>query len=288
MIKKQIIIGAVVFLSGCGDKSIENVKETYLEFDPSQSISQALDHRRICEATKWESYKDSKDRNIVQYKCEIKNTESYFNSLVPQLANALEKKMKKLPIQEKVEYYDIVIDDLDPLKNDIRQCEHQIELNSQSIVKLENIVKYGEYKEDVEYAKNEISNIKSNIEECETKIKTTSVIIADIEANTLTQKKKLMDEAIIARNNLIAQKKKELIDSYQGIKVNEIYRWTVNDNGAILVFGGTETIKKDSNEPQIYSYSNLLESIRISYADNTDNFQVYRRTRRDLYLIDDL
>lgn len=288
MQKKTLIISGIFLLSGCGDKAIETVKETHLEFDQSQSISQALDHRKICEKTTWESYKDSKDRNIVQYKCEIKNTESFFDSLVPQLANALEKKMKNLPIPEQEAYYKVILEDLKPLNDKIYQYEHQIEQNSNETQDLENIVKHGEYERDIEYAKNEIKKLKLNTEECKTKIQAINLKIKNIESNGLTQKKEAMDAATIAHDKLTAQKTKELIDSYQGVKVNEIYRWAVNDNGAFLVFGGTETIKKNNNSHETYSYSNLLEAIRISYADNTDNYQIYRRTRRDIYFIDDL
>jgi hypothetical protein len=264
------------------------VKVAHLEFDPSQSVSQALDHRKICTNIKWESYKDSKDRNIVQYKCEISNTDSFFNSITPQLVWALQKSMKKELIPEKENYFKTMNTELQPLKDAQYNYSHKIELNLKEIESYSYDVEHSNYESDIEYAKNKIEEIKKDNNELQTKLDSANQEILSIENGKLVQQKELMDSAIAKHKHLIDQKSQELIDSYKGVKVYEIYRWTTNDNGIFLVYGGTETIRKNIEKPMIYSYSDLNKSLQISYSDNTDNYQIYRRTRQDLYLVNDL
>lgn len=285
---KHLFVSSVFLLSGCGDNAIETVKDSHLDIDPSLSISQALDHRKICETTSWESFKDQKERNIVQYKCEIKNTTSFFDSLIPDLTSALRKKMERVQTPEYAEYSRLRNEVWRPVYSEIFPYQQQIDSDARNIEDLEYSIEHGVDESDIAAAKSELQKLKMRVDENQKKLDEIEIKVKDIEDKQLAPQEKLVKDAAIAKEQLIEQKAKELAESFKGIKVFEIYQWSVNDNGIFLVYGGTETNKKDSKKPQVYSYSDLPSSLRISYSDSSDNYQMYRRSRRDMTLIDDL
>ncbi|MFQ0994288.1 hypothetical protein ACGH6Q_04550 [Gilliamella sp. BG2] len=72
--KKITIVLSVLILTACGDSSqVKQVKDyVYDNVDSTLTVGNALDNRNICNKTKWDSYKDERDRNIVEYTCEFK------------------------------------------------------------------------------------------------------------------------------------------------------------------------------------------------------------------------
>jgi hypothetical protein len=72
--KKITIVLSVLILTACGDSSqVKQVKDyVYDNIDSTLTVGNALDNRNICNKTKWDSYKDEQDRNIVEYTCEFK------------------------------------------------------------------------------------------------------------------------------------------------------------------------------------------------------------------------
>ncbi|OCG46496.1 hypothetical protein A9G35_05110 [Gilliamella sp. Choc5-1] len=72
--KKITIVLSVLILTACGDSSqVKQVKDyVYDNIDSTLTVGNALDNRNICNKTKWDSYKDERDRNIVEYTCEFK------------------------------------------------------------------------------------------------------------------------------------------------------------------------------------------------------------------------
>ncbi|QLF94882.1 hypothetical protein HW090_17510 [Pseudomonas sp. ABC1] len=70
---------AIAALTGC-DQDIESIKSSRLEFNDTYTIDQAFSNREICEHVTWTTKKDSRDRKLVQYRCEIKGASEYIRA----------------------------------------------------------------------------------------------------------------------------------------------------------------------------------------------------------------
>lgn len=68
-------------LTGCfGEDKIKEVKGlTYDNIDPTNTLGNALDTRKMCKETKWEAGKDERKREVVTYTCELTGYEVYFS-----------------------------------------------------------------------------------------------------------------------------------------------------------------------------------------------------------------
>jgi len=63
---------AAMTLAGCGNSDISKVKAMKLDIDPSYTVGQALGTRKVCDDESWDTFTDSRGRNIVEYRCVIK------------------------------------------------------------------------------------------------------------------------------------------------------------------------------------------------------------------------
>lgn len=78
MEKKYFLVGiCVLLMSGCGNRSIDAVKETYLDGKRTTTVANTLDNRSLCSSTKWGAYKDDKGREVVQYSCSFVGAKDY-------------------------------------------------------------------------------------------------------------------------------------------------------------------------------------------------------------------
>lgn len=109
---------ASLFLTACGDKNIELVKQQKLQSDNSFTIGQAYDNRPVCKDISWREYKDEKERTIVEYQCELKGVEEF----------------SKIQLAQKLQIIEIE-------KNaEIEQLKTDILLLKKKIPKLSNII----------------------------------------------------------------------------------------------------------------------------------------------------
>lgn len=75
MIQKYLSLSLLLFvLTGCDDsQQVNEVKDiVYAKLDKTIAVGNALNNRDICQKINWSSYKDNKDRNIVEYTCQLK------------------------------------------------------------------------------------------------------------------------------------------------------------------------------------------------------------------------
>ncbi|WP_422411690.1 MULTISPECIES: hypothetical protein [unclassified Endozoicomonas] len=72
--KKILLTSSIsIVLVGCGSP-IDTVQEHYLQLDKTLTIEQAFNNREVCEDYSWNDTEDSKGREIVEYKCFIKDS----------------------------------------------------------------------------------------------------------------------------------------------------------------------------------------------------------------------
>lgn len=71
-IKTAIPATIVLGLAGCGDNTIDAVKNEYIDSQQTTTLGQILDNRRLCDSVEWQSLTDSMDRDVVEYTCFIK------------------------------------------------------------------------------------------------------------------------------------------------------------------------------------------------------------------------
>lgn len=63
-------LALVTLLAGCFGGDIGKVKDSRMKGWPEFTVGQLLNKREACSKTEWESFKDTRDRKIVQYTCE--------------------------------------------------------------------------------------------------------------------------------------------------------------------------------------------------------------------------
>lgn len=77
-IKHWLPLSTFALLAGCFDNNIDTVREARFNMEPSFTIGQALDNRPLCQSHTWDEVQDSKNRTVVEYRCEIKGAREYF------------------------------------------------------------------------------------------------------------------------------------------------------------------------------------------------------------------
>lgn len=88
-IKHWLPLSTFALLAGCFDNNIDTVRETRFDMEPSFTIGQALDNRPLCQSHSWDEVQDSKNRTVVEYRCEIKGAREYFEKQFVSLSEKL-------------------------------------------------------------------------------------------------------------------------------------------------------------------------------------------------------
>jgi hypothetical protein len=68
-------------LTGCSS-DISTVKSQKFSYDPSLTIGQAFDNRKICQSVDWKELKDDRGRNVVEYRCTFKGVDEWMKKVV--------------------------------------------------------------------------------------------------------------------------------------------------------------------------------------------------------------
>jgi len=89
MLAKAFVTACVVGLAGCTDGDISRVKNMTFDVDPSYTVGQAFDHRKVCESVTWDTIKDERGRKVVEYRCSFKGVKDYIQSTAAARLNAL-------------------------------------------------------------------------------------------------------------------------------------------------------------------------------------------------------
>lgn len=75
-------------LAGCNE-SIDTVKNARLKVNEQYTVDQAFSNRDICDSVEWEVITDNRDRELVQYKCHIIGTETFYKTEYDRQKNNL-------------------------------------------------------------------------------------------------------------------------------------------------------------------------------------------------------
>ena len=71
---------ACIGLAACGSSSISKVKSSQISNGQAFTVGQAFDNRKVCAATSWDTHKDERNREIVEYRCELKDAPTYLKA----------------------------------------------------------------------------------------------------------------------------------------------------------------------------------------------------------------
>lgn len=88
-IKHWLPLSTFALLAGCLDNNIDTVREARFDMEPSFTIGQALDNRPLCQSHSWDEVQDSKNRTVVEYRCEIKGAREYFEKQFVSLSEKI-------------------------------------------------------------------------------------------------------------------------------------------------------------------------------------------------------
>lgn len=67
---------ASMALAGCGNSDISKVKAMKLDANPTYTIGQAFDNRKVCDSVAWDEITDTRARKLVEYRCTFKGVQS--------------------------------------------------------------------------------------------------------------------------------------------------------------------------------------------------------------------
>lgn len=86
MLRSSLLCSALaVLLAGCTSSEIKIVKESHLADYPTYLVGQAFDNRHACASIDWKSFKDDRERTVVEYTCQYKFAPEFYTGLVSQL-----------------------------------------------------------------------------------------------------------------------------------------------------------------------------------------------------------
>jgi len=80
---KMVIAICVVGLAGCTNSDVSKVKAMKLDLDPSFTIGQAFDNRKVCDSVKWDTISTPRGRKLVEYRCKLKDVKKSDLSMAP-------------------------------------------------------------------------------------------------------------------------------------------------------------------------------------------------------------
>ena len=66
----SLLVGLVLFVAGCSDRKVAEVKNGVLNFDKTLTVGEAFDNYKYCKNVKWESAETDNGRDFVQVTCD--------------------------------------------------------------------------------------------------------------------------------------------------------------------------------------------------------------------------
>ncbi|MEZ8288915.1 hypothetical protein [Vibrio sp. 10N.237.312.B06] len=105
------VLTTTLLLFGCGDNvadslqlepfSYINGENQLTQYEPSLTINQAFNHRKVCNEVEWQTFEDNRDRTVIEYRCNMDIPSQKFSNL---LAAELNKSADKLAQRNSSEY----------------------------------------------------------------------------------------------------------------------------------------------------------------------------------------
>lgn len=294
----SILSVATIALAGCGESHIEKVKGSYTGFDETLSLEQILDHRKLCREVEWTEFEDDKGRSVVEYKCSLNGTASYFENLMSSHIKTAESRYEEGIVNAKREYdtqyknIEYYLKEVEKYKlekvalekdlNEIKAIDSEMDdlwskhgLDEADGVSKKDWDKYkSELKQlDKKYPDIELSKIHFYLERQEN-------LLEGNDDKLRSAMQRIPDEIDIEDRytqslDYAKQLKNEMIGRAQGMydisDVYERYQWSFDkDNNPVYIYSGYEIVKSTGKEisQQVdfdtmfdYAYKNQVETI---------------------------
>ena len=228
-------------LAACGKSPTDIVKKSYIDEARTTTVANGLSQRALCKSTQWETFKDDKKRDLVQYKCTIVDGHDFLKEKRDEnLKKAIKDAELELAyaIKSRDDTKQKIADDYPTERDAIEQSQRRID-------KIQSLEKVGLRERDW------ISNIQATKDHFESILKTRrqdaqKQLAAAEQRITQAQKRNVpkdIEKSITARHPIYTD-------------TAEIFQWIVNGEGqAILTYGEIQALDDKGQEKTIMKYN---------------------------------
>lgn len=239
-----IAISFALGLSGC-HSNISRVKDMKLDADPSLTIGQAFDNRKICRSVEWKEFTDEQKRKVVEYACTM-------NGVDEAVAAYRKKKVQDLIHDMENQEGFKCLNPIDAAKQDLERDDFTLQ----------------HYKELMESAKNDTPD-RAAAEEKDLTSRIESI------ANEIDQGKARLDSLENVKSSCIASIEKDFKPRIENPmpgatkSIDEVFQWAVSNDGDVTsLFAGYRPTSL-TGETRNISYGSAVPVIIEVIARNT-------------------
>jgi hypothetical protein len=236
-----VVACSTIAISACSKSPVDIVKSSYIDGDRTTTVANGLGKRPLCKSIDWDSFKDGKDRIVVQYKCTIIDGEDF------------QKEMREDYLQRITEAAEqSVVSALRDRESAAKRIEEDFPYERNLIERAQrSIERIQALPEQRSLQRDQIMGLRFEIEEYERRL-----AVGRREAqNALTSS----EGAILAsqkRNNpeLLNKEAMARHPVYKG--TSEIFQWIVNAEGEpVLTYGEIQAKDTKGQEQTLMKYN---------------------------------
>lgn len=256
------VVGCVV-LAGCGNNAVNAVQESKFEQDPTFTIGQVLNNRKVCESVSWRAIKDDRNRTVVEYRCELKSSGELLRSTAKTYVNEEDQSFAAYlavldgNLQKKKEA-------MQKHKADLARIEgaaSEQELMSVLDLQMEGMTPEGQTLE--------IQRVKSE------RVASLSSLIAGDERDVASWE----GSQAQSRSQLAAEHQAKLQTAktlYAAKGAQELYQWVIDPDGnPVFAYGGYEILGDNGSTLQSVKYPYPAMYMEKAAANKARNFEEY-------------
>jgi len=105
-------LSSTLLLFGCGDNVVDslqqqtfsyiNGKNQLAQYEPSLTINQAFNNRKVCNDVEWQTFEDNRERTVIEYRCNMDiPSQKFFNLLKAELNKSADKVAQRISSEYK-------------------------------------------------------------------------------------------------------------------------------------------------------------------------------------------
>lgn len=98
-----VFVACAALLTGCSGSDVSRVKDSRMKSWPDFTVGQLLGKRKACSSTEWKSFKDTRDRTVVEYTCAYEPGKRFMQERSAQAVS--EEAAKPAKLQESQAFY---------------------------------------------------------------------------------------------------------------------------------------------------------------------------------------
>lgn len=273
MKKIFLVVPLSVALYGCQDDPIDIVKESKFPLDPTYTVEQVFENRKLCDSISWEDFENERGRITVEYRCSIKDTGDAAAKAYEEVMWHIEKQQKDQSIaQEKalkrylhdIEKVERLLDYAEDVINNPEDSSEQFDNFRKE--KEQNVFEIADSLWNIKCSKSQktvidnqcISSLKNWREEMHTKTEEIKYFIDNTDSRIENKKKALSDRLLKS--------------------ADQIFQWgIVKYDGKYspeLTYAGFEVLKY-SGEYKVHN-ENINKMINSVYSDSLTTIREVR------------